>query len=372
MPWNSDDEGSGGPWGQQPRGPRRPSNNNNSGGRGGGGPIPPDLDEFLKKGKDNIKNMMPGGRGTFLIPVLLVAALIVYNSVYQIQPDEQGIVQRLGAYNRTMNPGLHFALWPVERAEKVRTGAENLTLIGESGDEGLMLTGDQNMIDTNFKVQWRILDPKAYLFNITDPQDQFVKTVSESAMREVVGRTPASIAYTTQRFAIAQQVADIIQRTLDQYKSGIQITGVTLEKVDPPPEVADAFADVQRAQQDQQALINGAQQYTNKTLRNAEGASAKILEDARGYSFRVINEAKGESQRFLQVFQEYAKAKDVTRQRIYLETMENVFGRTNKIILDAQQGGNGGVVPYLPLPSIQPKAPVAANQSDAANTGTTP
>jgi modulator of FtsH protease HflK len=362
MPWNSDDEGSSGPWGQQPRGPRKPNNNNNSGGPGRGS-MPPDLDEFLKKGKDNLKTIMPSGRGTFLLPVALVAGLIAYNSIYQIQPDEQGIVLRLGAYARSMNPGLHFAFWPFEKTERVRTGAENQTSIGDAGDEGLMLTGDENMIDTRFKVLWRIVDPKAYVFNLTDPQDQFVKTVAESAMREIVGRTNANVAPTTERLAIQEQVTGIIQRTLNEYNAGIQVTGVTLEQVDPPPEVADAFEEVQRAQQNQQALINAAQQYTNQTLRRAEGEAAKIVEDAQGYKARVVNEAKGESQRFIKVFDEYARAPEVTRQRIYLETMETVFGRTNKIILDGQQqgGGGSGVVPYLPLPTLQPKAPVAQN-----------
>ncbi len=365
MPWNSDDDGAGGPWGQ-PQRPRKPSNNNNS--SGGRGPVPPDLEDFLKRSKDNFKNALPTGKGTFLLPLALIAGLMAYNSINQIQPDEQGIVLRLGAYARTMSPGLHFAFWPFERTERVRTGAVNLTLIGEAGDEGLMLTGDQNMIDTNFKVQWRVVDPKAYLFNVTDPQDQFVKTVSESAMREIVGRTPASVAYTTERLSIEQQVETIIQRTLEQYQAGIQVTGVTLEKVDPPAEVADAFADVQRAQQDQQALINAAQQYTNKVSRTAEGDAAKIVEDARGYKARVVNEAKGESQRFLKVLGEYSKSKDVTRERIYLETMENVFGRTNKIILDGPAGGNG-VVPYLPLPSPQPKGPAQTTLGAQTNTG---
>jgi modulator of FtsH protease HflK len=363
MPWNSDDEGSGGPWGQKPKEQRKGS----SGGGGGRGPMPPDLDEFLKKGKDSLKTILPAGRGgTFLLPLALIAGLIAYNSIYQIQPDEQGLVLRLGAYSRSMTPGLHFAFWPFEKAERVRTGAENQTSIGDAGDEGLMLTGDENMIDTRFKVLWRIVDPKAYLFNLADPQDNFVKTVAESAMREIVGRTNANVAPTTERLAIQDQVRGIIQRTLDQYEAGVQVTGVTLEQVDPPPEVADAFEEVQRAQQNQQALINAAQQYSNQVSRRAEGEAAKIVEDAKGYTARVTNEAKGESQRFLQVFGEYAKAPAVTRERIYLETMENVFGRTNKIILDGQQGG-GGVVPYLPLPTLQPK-----KEPQATSQGATP
>jgi membrane protease subunit HflK len=306
---------------------------------------------LLRRGKDSLKNVIPsGGRGSWLLPIALVAAFWLFNSVYQIQPDERGIVLRLGAYARTAGPGLHFAFWPVEKMERLRFEAENQTPIGDIGDEGLMLTGDENMVDIKFKVLWKISDAQAFLFNITDNQEQFVQAVAESAMREIVGRTQADEALTTGRLSIQDQVVEITQRTLDSYKAGIQITGLALENVDPPPQVLDAFEEVQRAKQNQVNLINEAEQYSNQKLRRAEGESAKIVEDAKGYKARVVNESLGESQRFLKVLEQYAIAKDVTRERIYLETMEDVLSRSNKVILEGGQGGNS-VVPYLPLPA---------------------
>ncbi len=352
MPWNSDDGGGGkgptgqGPWGQGPRGPK-----NTGGGRGPGG-VPPDLDEIIRRGKDSLKNIFPAsGGGSWMLPLALVGAFWLFNSIYQVQPDENGIVLRFGAYARTSGPGLHFAFWPMEKMERLRVEAENQTSIGDSGDEGLMLTGDENMVDIKFKVLWKINDAKKYLFNVQDPQEQLVQAVAESAMREIVGRTPANEALTTGRLAIQDQVVAITQKTLDGYDAGVLITGLALENVDPPPQVLDAFEEVQRAKQNQVNLINQAEQYSNQTLREADGQSAKIIEDAKGYKARVVNESLGESQRFLKVLEQYAKAKDVTRERIYLETMENVLSHANKVILENGQGGSS-VVPYLPLPAL--------------------
>ncbi len=350
MPWNSDDGGKGpvnqGPWGQGPRGPK-----NNGGGRGPGS-VPPDLDEMLRRAKDSFNRFTPSGMGgSWLLPLALVGAFWLFNSIYQVQPDENGIVLRFGAYSRTSLPGLHFALWPVEKMERVRVGAENQTSIGDAGDEGLMLTGDENMVDIKFKVLWKINDAQKYLFNVQDPQEQIVQAVAESAMREIVGRTPANEALTTGRLAIQDQVVAITQKTLDSYNSGVLITGLALENVDPPPQVLDAFEEVQRAKQNQVNLINQAEQYSNQTLREADGQAAKTIEDAKGYKARVVNESLGESQRFLKVYEQYAKAKDVTRERIYLETMENVLSKSNKVILEGGQGGSN-VVPYLPLPAL--------------------
>ena len=360
MPWNSEGGGGNqGPWGQGPwgQGPRK------SGGGGNRGSTPPDLDELIRRAQDKVKQVLPsGGRGgwtTWLLPVVLLGAFALYNSIYQVQPDERGMVLRFGAYARTATPGLHLALWPVERMILLPVAAENQTPIGDAGDEGLMLTGDENMVDIKFKVLWKIADPNHYLFNINDPQ-ALVRAVAESAMREIVGRTPADEALTTGRLAIQDQVRDIVQRTLDSYKAGIQITGIALENVDPPAPVLDAFEEVQRAKQNQQNLINEAEQYTNKTLRGAEGESAKILEDAKGYKARVVAESRGEAQRFDKVLTEYAKAKGVTRQRLFLETMEQVIGTSTPIIVDQGKSGQG-VVPYLPLPAIQPAKPAGVN-----------
>lgn len=362
MPWGNDDQGgNGGPWGQGPwnqkPGPKKPSG-------GGRGPNPPDLDELLKRASDTFKTSLPSGgsgRGAWLLPVLMLLGFVAYKSMYQIQPDEQGVVLRFGEYARTMPPGLNFAFWPVETAERVRVGAENQVSIGDEGDEGLMLTGDENMVDIKYKVLWKITDSKNYLFNLADPQVQFVQATAESAMREVVGRTPADDALTTGRLAIQEQVRDIVQRTLDGYNAGIQITGVALENVDPPAQVQDAFEEVQRAKQNEVNLINEAEQYTNQTLRRAEGEAAKLIEDARAYKAQKTNEASGSADRFKQIYGQYAKAKDVTRERMYIETMENVLSRSNKVLMDNGQGGTG-VVPYLPLPAIQQPKPAGESQ----------
>lgn len=365
MPWSSNDGGGGGPWGQgggqgsgqggQGGGGNR-NQNNWGGNRGGGGPggLPPDLDDLIRRGKDSLKGTLPsGGRGTWLIPLALILAFVAYKSVYQVQADERGVVLRLGEYARTATPGLHFAIWPIETMEKPKVEAENQINFGDNQTEGLMLAGDQNIVDITFKVLWRISSPEDYLFNVED-QEGMVRAVAESAMREVVGRTPAEEIRTTGRQKAADEVRQITQATLDSYKAGIIITAVTLEKADPPQQVIAAFEEVQRAEQNQAQSINEADQYRNKELRQAEGAAAKILEDAKAYKARVVAEAQGEAQRFSSVYNEYKNAKGVTRERMFLETMEQVLGRANKVVIDSGKGGPG-VVPYLPLPQIQQK-----------------
>jgi modulator of FtsH protease HflK len=367
MPWkNEGGGGNRGPWGQGP------SNNNNGGGgnRGGGGPNPPDLEEMIRRGQDALKRMMPGGggprgpvggggatpsvgggRGKWVLPVVLVLGYALFSSIQQVQPDERGVVLRLGQYDRTVLPGLRFALWPIETMERVPVEAEQQTLFGSDEETGLMLAGDQNLIDIRFTVLWKISNPEEYLFNVED-QKGMVVSVAESAMREVVGRTTAEVFRTTGRDAAQDEVRDIAQRTLDKYKAGIRITGVQLERADPPKPVIAAFEEVQRAEQDQANFINQAEQYKNTKLRAVEGDAAKKIEDAEAYKSKIIAEAEGESQRFLSVYKEYAAAKDVTRQRIFLETLEGVLSSSNKVMIEGGQGGSG-VVPYLPLPEIQ-------------------
>ena len=309
MPWSKDDDdkkpqvpgtpqsgGPPGPWGQGPKVPPPRNPWGNGGNRGPGGQ-PPELDKFLKSLSDMLGGFLPGGGGRigiWAIPLAVLLAIWAYNAIYQVQPDERGMVLRLGAYVRNVGPGLHFVAWPVERVELIRVAAENQISIGDAGDEGLMLTGDENIVDIRFKVLWKIADAEKFLFNIAD-QQALVRAVSESAMREIVGRTPATEALTTGRLAIQDQVSEIVQRTLDQYHAGIIVSGLALEGVDPPGPVLDAFEEVQRAKQNQQNLINQAEQYTNKTLRNAEGQSAKVIEDAKGYKAQAIASAKGEA-----------------------------------------------------------------------------
>ena len=350
MPWNSEGGGGNqGPWGQGPwgqgGGPRRPN-------QGGRGPTPPDLDDLIRKSQDKLKQVMPqGSRFGWLIPIALVALLVVYNSVYQVQPDERGVVLRFGTFNRVADPGLHFALWPVETMDKPRVGAVRQINIGNEGSEGQMLTADKNIIGVPFSVFWRISDPKEFLFDVAD-QERVIRSVAQSAMREVVGQTRAQAILTTGKNTVEAQVMEITQKLLEDYKAGVMITSINLGDVQPPREVADAFAEVVRAGQNQQQLINEAEQYRNQQLRLADGEAAKLIEDANAYKASTVAQAQGEAARFLSVYDQYKNAKDVTRERIFLETMEQVLGQTNKVIVE--QGANGqGVVPYLPLPEVQ-------------------
>jgi membrane protease subunit HflK len=357
MPWNSEGGGGNqGPWGQGPwgqgggGGPRRP----NQGGGGGRGPNPPDLDDLIRKGQDRLKQVLPqggGGRFGWIIPIVLVALFVVYNSIYQVQPDERGVVLRFGTFDRVAEPGLHFALWPVETMEKPRVGAVRQINIGSDGNEGQMLTSDKNIISVPFSVFWRINDAQSFLFNVAD-QERTIRSTAQSAMREVVGQTRAQAILTTGKNAVEAQVMEITQTLLDEYKAGVTITSINLGDVQPPREVADAFAEVVRAGQNQQQLINEAEQYRNQQFRLADGEAAKLIEDANAYKASVVAQAEGESARFLSVYEQYRNARGVTRERIFLETMEQVLGQTNKVILESGPNGQG-VVPYLPLPEVQ-------------------
>jgi modulator of FtsH protease HflK len=360
MPWNKDDEGGGqGPWGQGPK--DKPRNQNNWGGGGNRGPgsgggLPPDLDELVRRGKDSLKNAIPGGggRGSWLIPVALAAVFMVFNSIYQVQPDERGVVMRLGKYHRTAEPGLHFALWPIERMERPKTGSVRQINIGNESNETSMLTADKNIINVPFSVFWRITDAKSFLYNVADPE-RVIRNISQSAMREVVGQTKAQPLLTTGKDVVAAQVMEITQKLLNDYSAGVTVTAVNLGDVQPPAEVANAFAEVVRAGQNQQQLINEAEQYKNQRGRLAEGEAAKMIEDANGYKASVVADAQGQAARFLSVYEQYKNAKDVTRERLFLEMMEQVMANTNKIVIEGGQGGSG-VVPYLPLPEVKNRA----------------
>jgi modulator of FtsH protease HflK len=366
MPWQNQGGGgwpSGGgkgPWGQGPNG---------SGGRGPR--TPPDLEDLIQRVQDQFKSALPGGGGgrmSWLLPVLLVAAIWLYNSIYVVRPEQQGVVLNLGKYSRSTGPGLHFILWPVETVETVAVETENLLQFGDTAQESLTLSGDQNIVDIKFTVLWKVGDPEDYLFNISSPE-QLVRVVAESAMREVAGRTPAEEIRTRGRQAAQQQVQTLIQNTLDTYGSGISITGVQLERADPPPQVVDAFEEVQRAEQNQNRLIREAEQYRNQRLGAARGEASKIVEDAKGYKARVVAEAQGESQRFLSVHQEYSRAKEVTRERMMLETVEDVLSQSSKIVIDNKNAS--GVVPYLPLPEVQQRRSQPPAGQPSTGTGAT-
>jgi len=255
---------------------------------------------------------------------------------------------------------------------------ENKTEIGSTSsrsggsDDGVMLTSDQNIVDVKFAVLWTVDDPKAYLFNVKDPDDM-VRAAGESAMREVVGRSPAQQIFRSDRAGIQTEVQQIIQTILTSYKIGVRIDQVTIENVSPPPgDVANAFAEVQRAQQDQQKFQEDARSYANTLLGNARGQAAKIREDAAAYKSRVVQEAEGEAARFISVYNQYAKAPEVTRKRLYLETMEEVLGGASKVVVEPGTTGTAGVIPYLPLPALktqpQPSSDTGAPNSAPATT----
>ncbi len=360
MPWNQDDDGKNqpptdrGPWGKPPGG-EGPKNPWGGGKKNGPGGVPPDLDDLFKKGRESFKSVMPagGGLGSWLLPIAALAAFWAYMSVYQVQADQRGVVLRFGAFDRITDPGLHFALWPIETVEVPRVGAVNQFSIASTGNEDQMLTSDKNIIGVPYSVFWRISDAKEFLFTLDD-QERTIRAISQSAMREVVGQRRAQEILTSNKEAIAAQVLQITQQLLDEYKSGIVVTTINLGEVHAPAEVADAFAEVVRAGQNKQQSINEAELYRNQQVRLAEGAAAQLVENANGYKAKVVAEAQGDAARFTSVYEQYKLAKDVTRKRIFLETMENVLGQSNKVIIENGKGGSG-VVPYLPLPAVLPK-----------------
>lgn len=363
MPWQNQ---GGGPWGSGPRGPSK-------GPWGSGpksqGPSSPDLEDFLRRGQDRLKSVLPGGAmGGAGIALLIAAALVIWglSGFFRVQSEELGVVLRFGKHVRTVQPGLNYHLpYPIETVllpKALRVNAITVGMRVDGGtrrgtrdvpEESLMLTGDENIVDVDFTVLWRIKPDGVgdYLFNIQNPANT-VKAVAESAMREVIGRSEIQPILTGARTKIELAVQELMQKTLDEYGAGVLVQQVQMQKVDPPAQVIDAFRDVQAARADLERAQNEAQTYANRIVPEARGRSAQILQTAQGYREQTVAEAKGQAARFLKVLDEYQKAPDVTRERIYLETMERVLGGADKIIVD-QQAGSSGVVPYLPLDSLQ-------------------
>jgi membrane protease subunit HflK len=365
-PWGGGGGNGGGPWGQGPRGPSGPQG------------TPPDLEDIIRRGQDRLKTMFPGGgAGNPALFGLIAVALLVFwafQAVYTVQPDEVAVELRFGKPKAELSqPGLHFHWWPVETVERAST-AEKLINIGsgtrETSDSGLMLSGDQNIVNVQFSVAFQVSNPTEYLFNVSNP-DEMLRQVAESAMREAVGRRPAQDIFRDDRQGIADAVRGIIQTSLDEYGSGLTVNAISIEDASPPREVADAFSEVQRAEQDEDRFVEESNQYSNQKLGQARGEAAQIREEAAAYKNRVVQEAEGEAQRFISVYEEYAKAPEVTRERLFLETMEKVLQGSNKVIVG--QGNGQGVIPYLPLPELQKRAPTAApaapNAPSASNAG---
>ncbi|NRB04140.1 MAG: FtsH protease activity modulator HflK, partial [Rhodobacteraceae bacterium] len=293
--------------------------------------------------------------GTVVLGLIAAAGLWAFSSFYTVRPEEQSVELFLGEFSSIGNPGLNFAPWPVVTAEVIpvtREQTEEIGVGGRGGDAGLMLTGDENIVDIDFQVVWNINDPAQFLFNLRDARPT-IRAVSESAMREIIAQSDLAPILNRDRGAIADRLKDLIQSTLDSYDSGVNIIRVNFDKADPPAPVIDAFRDVQAAEQERDRLQNVADAYANRVLAEARGEAAQLLEEAEGYRARVVNEAEGEASRFSAVLEEYAKAPEVTRKRLYLETMEEVLGRVDKIILDENGGGGQGVVPYLPLNELR-------------------
>lgn len=374
MPFNSNNGG--GPWGGGGRGDRGKSPW--GGGGGGGNQQGPDLDDLIRKGRDQLRVVLggkgggtggagrrgPGGGGGFeralpvAIPVLLLAAWL-FTSFYSVKPEERSVELFLGEFSEIGDPGLNFAPWPFVTYDILPVTRENVADIGTArggnvsrGDQGLMLTGDENIVDIGFQVVWNIARPDDFIFNLAEPE-QTIRAVSESAMREVIGQRELKPILNRDRAVISQQVQELIQSTMDSYSSGVNIVRVNFDEADPPAQVIEAFRDVQAAAQDRDTAEKRAEAFANEKLAEARGQSAQILQDAEAYRAQVVNDAKGEAARFVAIFEEYRQAPEVTRKRMYLETMERVLGDVDKIMIDPQIGGSGGggqgIVPYLPL-----------------------
>ncbi len=369
MPWNQG--GGGGPWGS----------GGGSGGGGGGGPWgrppggggfgsqPPNVEDLIRRSQERVKRLLPGGFGSgrgIILLVLIAFVMWLLSGFYRVQPDEQGVVLRFGQWIKTTPPGLNYR-WPtpidsvltprVTRVNSLDVGFR-APPDGRGGrsrsvpEEGLILTGDENIIDVQYTVFWLIKDAGQYLFNIASPE-LTVKAAAESAMREVVGQKTSQFVLAEGRAQVERQTQGLLQNVLDSYGAGIAVTQVQLRAVEPPDKVIDAFRDVQRAKADRERARNEAEAYRNDILPRAHGEAQRLIQEAEAYRQQVSAQARGEAERFISVYNAYKEAEDVTKQRLYLETMEQILRGSNKVIIDQAVSGAPGVVPYLPLPEVQ-------------------
>jgi len=377
-PWGSPRPG-GGPWGApQPPSGGGQGGGSGGGGQGGGGGRGPDIDDMIRQAQDAVRRYLPrGGSGKGLALIgLVVVGVWAASGFYRVNPDEQGVVMRFGAFNRSAPPGLNYHIpWPVEAVTTPRVTRINRVDVGfiaavDSGQAGrpvasrdvlgesLMLTGDENIIDIDFAVFWRIRDAAEFLFNTRNPETT-VKSAAESVMREVIGRTPIQPALTEARAQIEQDVRRGLQGIMDQYSAGIEIAQVQLQKVDPPASVVESFRDVQRANADRERTRNEAESYRNDIIPRARGEADRMVQEAQGFRESQVARATGEAQRFTLVLAAYQAAQDVTIRRLYIETMEEVFRRNPKIIVDNRLQG---IIPLLNLGETNRGAAAAAPQ----------
>jgi len=353
----------GSPWGSPP-----------GGGNGSGkGPTPPDIDAIIRDIQNKINKFLPGGSKSGGKPIGLILIILLFvwlaSGLYRVLPDEQGVVLRFGKFIKSTQPGLNYHIpFPIETVQTPKVTKVNRMDIGfrserDSGfssgggvadvpQESLMLTGDENIVNIDFSVFWVIKDAGKFLFEIQDPEGT-VKAAAETAMREVIAKSRIQPILTEGRAKIEVETQEIIQSILDEYNSGIQITQVQTQKADPPDQVIDAFRDVQAARADMERSKNEAEAYANDVIPRARGEAAKIMQAAEAYKQKVVASAEGEASRFISIFNEYDKAKEVTQERMYLETMEKVLADIEKVIIEKNAGS--GVVPYLPLPELGKK-----------------
>ena len=391
MSWGN--QGGGGPWGGNGGGNDGSPWGKKPAGGGGGSQQPPDIDEVIRKGQEKLKSLMPGGFGgkkAIFLGLLVLLGLWAANGFYRVQPNQEGVPLLLGRFiGTTTNPGLHWN-WPspIGNVYTPDVTAENRIEIGlrttgeasrrgasvrDMPEESQMITGDENIVDIDFVVFWKISDAPNYLFNIRNP-DETVKMAAESVMRAIIGQTPIQEALTSRREDIESRTLASLQKLMSEYKAGIEVRQVQLLAVLPPKNVIDAFDEVSRARQDMDRLKNEAEAFRNDIVPRARGEAQQLVQGADAYRQEVVNRAEGDANRFNAVYKAYSRSKDVTKTRIYLETLEGIFSNVNKVIIDGDVGGSGagasGVVPYLPLPEIQ-KRQRKSGESNGSSTGST-
>lgn len=377
--------GGGGPWGGGGGGNRG----------GGGGPFgsrrPPDMEDVIRKGQERLKNLIPGGFGTYKgIALIVLAALVIWllTGFFRVQPNQQAVQLVFGKpYGKPVEPGLHYNLpGPIGNVVVVNVQDQRRTVIGSrtgqdrptpytrgprpTSTENLMLTGDENIVDIEFAVLWQIKDVFKYAFDVRNPEEN-VRSGAEAAMREIIGKSNLQFAQTEGRSRIEQDSKDLLQRILDDYGLGVRISQVQLLRVDPPQEVIAAFRDVQAARADKERSINEANTYRNQVLPRAKGEAEAIIQRGEAYKAQTVARASGDAQRFSQVYEQYAKAKDITTERIYLDTMEEVLRNVNKVLVDKNTSGTG-VLPYLPLPEFRTGQPPPSRPSPTPAAPTQP
>ncbi|MFN3687872.1 FtsH protease activity modulator HflK [Salinarimonas sp.] len=377
MPWSNQ---SGGPWGQRGSGGGGGPWGSGGGGAGGGpGGGQPDLEEILRRSQDRLRNMVPGGgsMGGKGIALILVAVIAVWllTGFYTVRPNEVGLNLIFGRFIGQTAPGLNYNLpYPIGEVVRPNVTQVNRTEIGYRSvgtgqtrdvlEESLMLTGDENIVDIDFDVQWQIDPARAgdFVFNIADPEGT-INSIAQSSMREVIGRRNIQAILTVEQAEITQEVQQLMQASLDNYGAGVIVRVVQLQAAVPPAQVREAFFDVNAAQQDLVRLQNEAETYASRVVPEARGEAARIVQQAEAYREQVVNEAQGQAARFDQIYAEYAQAPQITRDRLFLETMERVFSQTDKVLID--QAGQD-VIPYLPLPEIQRRLDGGARVQGAA------